>query len=317
MRVLVTGGLGYLGARIADHFRREGHDVAVLGRSGHPEYGAWLDGLRVIAADVADAAAVAGCCEGIELVVHAAAVNAQQAAADPRRAVLANGLGTRNVLAESSRAGVRCFLYMSTIHVYGPLTGGRIDEATPPRPVSDYAVSKLLGEGYCYRASAATPMSVAVLRPSNGYGAPLFPSADCWMLVINDFCRRAVEQGEILLTSAGTQRRDWVALSDIVRAVRLLASPELPKEPLGGMVYDVGAGNSVSVREIADMVASVFAEEFGRAVPVHVAPDAPAAAPGGPMDYGSERIAALGFVPVAEMREEIRAILRFVTETRP
>lgn len=314
MDVLVTGGLGYLGARVTDHFRRAGHRVSVLGRSGHPEYGEWLEGLRVIRADVSDPASVAGCCEGIELVVHAAALNAQQAAADPRAAVLVNGYGARNVLEEAAQAGVRRFLYMSTIHVYGPLAGGPLDEGTPPRPVTDYAVSKLLGEAYCYRASATTPMSVAVLRPSNGYGAPLFASADCWMLAINDFCRRAVEHGEILLKSAGTQQRDFVALADIVRAIELLAAPELPKEPLREIVYDVGAGNSVSVRELADVVASVFAEEFGRTVPVHVAPDAVPTPAGKPMEYGTSRISSLGYRPTADMREEIRCILRFLTQ---
>jgi UDP-glucose 4-epimerase len=312
MDVLVTGGLGYLGAHVARHFRLRGDRVTVLGRSAHPEYGSWLEGFRVVEADVADAASLAGCCEGIDVVVHAAALNAQQAAADPRAAALVNGLGTRNVLDEAARAGVKRFVFLSTIHVYGPLAGGRIDEGTPPRPVSDYAISKLSAEGYCYRYAATTPLSVAVLRPSNGYGAPLFASADCWMLVINDFCKRAVERGEILLTSAGTQQRDFVALSDIVQAVDLVADPALPKEPLDAMVYDVGGCNSISIRSLADLVAAVYAEEFGRDVPVRIAEDA---APGGlgvPVSYGIDRIAALGYEPRADMREEIRAILRFV-----
>jgi UDP-glucose 4-epimerase len=312
MNVLVTGGLGYLGAHVVEHFRRRGDSVTVLGRSKHPEYAEWLRGLRFVEADVADPASLARSCDGIDVVVHAAALNAQQAAEDPRSAVLVNGLGARNMLDEAARAGVGRFVYLSSIHVYGPLDGGRIDESTPPRPVSDYGISKLLGEGYCYRACATTPLSVAVLRPSNGYGAPLFPSADCWMLVINDFCRRAVERGEILLKTAGTQQRDFVALSDVVRAIDVVARREGPKEPLDAMVYDVGGRSSLTIRQLADLVASVYAEEFGREVPVRVAADAAPASPQSPMAYGIERISALGWEPVADMREEVRAILRFV-----
>lgn len=313
MKVLVTGGLGYLGAHVTRHFLAEGHDVTALTRTGHPDVAAQLPGVRVLTADLTDPRTLDGCCAGVDLVVHAAALNAQQSAANPRAALLVNGLGTRGMLAEAARAGVPRFLYLSTIHVYGPLATHRLDESVPPRPANDYAVTKLAGESYCGQASAVTPLSVAVLRPSNGYGAPVAMSADCWMLAVNDFCRRAVEQGEIVLTSAGTQQRDFVALADIVRAVALLADPALGKEPLDEMVYDVGGNNSHSIREVADLVAAVFAEEFGREVPVRVAATAPPAAGHEPrIGYGMTRIERLGYRPAASMREEIRGILRFL-----
>jgi UDP-glucose 4-epimerase len=311
-RVLVTGGFGFLGSWVADHFADLGHDVSILTRTPHPEHGAWNDRFRVFVGDISSEEHPREAYEGVDLVVHAAAMNAQEAAAHERAAILVNGFGTRNALMAAREAGVRRFICMSSIHVYGALEGGRIDETTPPRTVSDYAISKLLGEGYCYREARRGDIEVFVLRPANGFGVPRFPSADCWMLVVPDFCRRAVEEGRIVLTSPGTQERDFLTLSDIVRAIQLLAEAPAPGRDAGDIIFNVGGGNSIPVRRLAEMVAEIYAEEFGSSVPIELPEGSDDALPGRPMKYGFERIAALGYRPEGDLRAEMRGIMRML-----
>jgi UDP-glucose 4-epimerase len=313
MRVLVTGGFGYLGSHISDSFARAGHDVAVLTNVVHPDLADFAARFEVFTADISEEGAARDACEGAELVVHAAAMNAQQCAADPRRAVAVNGWGTRNVLVVAADAGVRRVIYLSSIHVYGPIDrGGRIDESTPAAPVSDYAITKVTGEGYCQQATHRGTLEALVLRPSNGFGAPLHACADCWMLVVPDFCRRAIQEGRIVLTSAGTQQRDFLTLSDIVQGIQVLAEASEPAS--GGIVYDVGGGASISVRGMAEQVAEVYREEFGSEVPIVLPAGAENAPDGVPVENGIERISALGFRPKGDFREEIRRILRLLSK---
>ncbi len=313
MRILVTGGLGYLGSHISASFADAGHDVAVLTNAVHPELADFAARFDVFIADISEERHAPEAYEGVELVVHAAAMNAQQCSADPRRAVLVNGLGTRNVLAAATEAGVRRAVFLSSIHVYGPIDGGgRIDERTPAAPVSDYAITKLLGEGYCQQAAHRGSLEAFVLRPSNGFGAPLHSCADCWMLVVPDFCRRAVTEGRIVLTSAGTQQRDFLTLSDIVQGIQMLAAAPWP--PDGGIAYNIGGAMSISVLEMAEQVAEVYCEESGTDVPI-VLPEGAIGAPWGtPVDYGIERISALGYQPRGDFREEIRRMLRVLAK---
>jgi UDP-glucose 4-epimerase len=314
MRVLVTGGFGYLGAQVARRFSERGADVRVLDRGMLAEHVTWARerGIEVVLGDVTDPPSLVGVCEGVDAVVHTAALNQPSCAADPALGLSVNALGTRNVLAEAGEAGVARFIYLSSIHVYGSLKGETVDETRPPRPVTDYGVTKLAGEGYCHEFAAAGCIEVAALRPANGFGPPVFASADCWMLAVNDFCRTAFETGEISLNSAGTQRRDFLALSDTVSAIETLVdAPRIGADGAAG-VYNAGAGLSLTIRGLAREAASVCAEVYGREIAVRLPEGSEDIPDDAPVDYRFARLAALGFAPATDLRAGIRAVAEFV-----
>ncbi len=312
MRVLVSGGLGYLGAHVARRFEERGDAVRVFDRSAHEDQAGWVADHDVIFGDLTAPAWLAGICEGVDLVVHAAALNQQACAADPQLAVRVNALGTRNLIAKAAEAGVRRFVYLSTIHVYGRLAGATVDETYPPRPATDYGVTKLAGEGYCQVFAAASALQAVCLRPANGFGPPVFASADCWMLAVNDFCRTAYRTGEIVLNSPGNQRRDFLALADTVRAIETVAdAPELGAVGVAA-VFNAGAGLSLTIREVARMAAEVCGEVYGRPVRV-VAPPGSENVPDDPaVDYRFDRLAALGYEPATDLRAGIRSVAEYV-----
>ena len=308
MRVLVTGGFGYLGSHLTDSLAAAGHTVRVLERRLPASPSAWQQRFETFVGDVSDPASLPPAFEGVEAVVHAAALNAPSCAADPEAAVRVNGLGTRNVLAAAAAAGARRAVYLSSIHVYGPLAQDVIDEATPTRPVSDYAITKLLGESYCGQAVTRGEIEALVVRFSNGYGAPLSMDADCWMLAVPDFCRQAYERGEIVLQSAGTQQRDFLTLAEEVAAVRLLIEEAPSPKRVADVVYTAGGGCSRSMREVAELVADVYRERFGREAVIRLPEGAYAAPAEPPVDYRFERLAALGYRPEGDMRAQVDAL---------
>ncbi len=316
MRVLVTGGFGYLGAQAARRFGQRGDSVRVLSRTADGERAAWAldNGFEVVLADIFEAEELRGCCDGMDVVIHAAALSQPACADDPARGLAINALGTRNVLEEAALSGVGRFVLLSSIHVYGALAGGVVDESTPTRPVTDYGVTKLAAEGYCHEFAACAVRSVSILRPANGFGPPVFPSADCWMLAVNDFCRTAYRTGEIVLRTPGTQQRNFLALSDTVRAIETVADAAAGElTPAGrAAVLNVGAGVSLSIRELARVVAAVCEEVYGRPVAVS-APEGTEALPDDPpVDFRYERIAELGFAPATDLRSQIRVVAEYV-----
>lgn len=310
MRVLVTGGSGYLGAHIASDLLKRGHEVVLLNRRPHPEFGPWLDQFEVRLGDVATDAATLGVCRGVDVVIHTAAVNARESEANTELALAVNGYGTRNVLGDAVRENVKLFIYLSTFHVYGPPQTVRIAEAAPPNPVSNYALTHYLAELFCRQYAFTHGLPAVILRLSNGYGAPLFQSADCWTLVLNDFCRRAVEEGVIQLKTTGVQKRDFVAIPDILQAINLFIDGAGGLE--GADLFNVGAGRSLSVRDLAALTATVYEELLGRPAAVHFSDQPPTAAELRDFVYDIGRIRALGYEPRADMRTEIKNLLLFL-----
>lgn len=307
--ILVTGGFGYLGGRIAEHFRERGYPVAILGLPPPPQVLEWAKGFDIRLADVTKPQELRGALRPGSAVIHLASVNQQACERDPLQSVLVNGMGTFHLLEEARESKAARFLYFSTFHVYGKVSAAEIDEETPPCPILQYGVSHLLGEIFVSRARARGLEAVS-LRPTNGYGAPAHLWADCWMLALNDFCQSAVKQGRIILATPGEQRRDFVSIRDIIQALELLLSASCPAEA----VYNIGGDNVLSIRDLAQRVVEVAARDYGRKVALEVPREAgQPAAPWVP--FRCERIKRLGYKPVdgeSGLREAIRDLFHLL-----
>jgi len=307
--ILVTGGFGYLGGRIAEHFRRQGYPVAILSLPPRPEAMKWVAGFDIRIADVTKPETLRGTVRPGSAVIHLASVNQQTCERDPLQSVLVNGMGTFNMLEEASASKSARFIYFSTFHVYGKITSREIDEESVPCPILHYGVSHLLGEMFVAQARMRGLQAVS-LRPTNGYGAPAHLWADCWMLALNDFCRTAVNQGRIVLATAGEQRRDFVSIRDIIQALELMLNPSPPFDA----VYNVGGDNVLSIRELAQHVVEVAGKDYGRRIRLEI--PGKGATPVVPwLPFRCDRIKKLGYRPKDakdEIREAIRALFHLL-----
>jgi len=189
----------------------------------------------------------------VQAVVHLAAMNAYECAADPGKSVLVNTLGTLNVLNAAIAAGLERFIYFSTTHVYGAPLVGHITEQTVPRPIHPYAITHYAAENFVLAAHNQNKITGIALRLSNGFGAPTHPDVDCWTLLVNDLCRQAVQTHKMVIRSNGLQQRDFIPLIDVGRAVRRLIG--LPSGDCADGLFNLGGKASLSVWEMAKRIA--------------------------------------------------------------
>ncbi len=310
MKILVTGGLGYVGGRLADRLaRRAGAAVTLTDlapAAGLPE---WAKGFAFLPADVTDKSSLAAvfAADKFDAVVHLAALNDAQCAADPERAVAVNAGGTYNVLAAASAAGVTRAVYFSTFHVYGPGAGERITEQTPARPAHPYGFTHRAAEDYCAYFRAYRGMKTLVFRMSNSFGCPMDHGVNAWTLVFNDLCRQLQVHGFVTLKSSGEQHRDFITLSDATAAVEHFL---FDRDDWGDGLYNLGGGGSISILEAARRVEAVYERLYDRKPgPIKVGPAAPGASIR-PVNYVIDKLKAAGFAPAGGVDAEIERTLR-------
>ena len=249
--VLVTGGGGFIGSRMVAHLVGAGFRVGVLGRST----GAALpEGVAFYARDITKP--LSDFPEAYDAVVHLAGANDVDSR-DPREALLATALGTRNILELSKRSEVKRVVYFSTFQVYGR-SHGNISEATPVAPVNDYGITHFFAEEYVRMFGRTVGIETVRVRPSNVFGCPPSIDHDRWSLVPNCFCLEASINERVILLSSGRQYRDFISLYDVaVFTENLLKADRVPA------VVNLVSGTCFSIHEVALIVKDAYVRLHG------------------------------------------------------
>jgi UDP-glucose 4-epimerase len=306
-RVLITGGFGYLGGRIAVELGNESSLILRLGSRRQRSAPVRLPGIETVVMDVREPKTLVPAVEDVHTVVHLAAMNENDCVLDPGEAVLVNTLGTFNVLRSAINAGVERFIYLSTAHVYGSPLVGRIAEDNLPRPVHPYAITHLAAEHFVLAAHDLNSVVGIVVRLSNGFGSPTHPDVDRWTLLVNDLCRQVVQTRRLVMRSGGMQRRDFVTLHDIGRAMRFLI--DLPSAVVGDGLFNLGGETSLSVREMVQRVTERCRVVLNYA-PEVVWPEAVRSETDSDLVYCIERLKRTGFRLHGDIDSEIDDTLR-------
>lgn len=254
MRVLVTGGAGFVGAHVVRLLLAAGHSVAVLDdlSTGRPERVPPEVKLHRVA--VEDAAAVDQVLAGEEpqAVIHLAAqVDVQVALREPLRDLTVNGLGSVALLEACRRHGVGQVVYASSAAVYGEPERLPLDEGARCRPLSPYGASKLAAEGYFWVYAQSLGLKGTILRFANVYGPGQEARGEGG--VVASFAARVAQGRPPRIFGSGRQTRDFVYVTDVARAV--LAALEGP-----GGLFNVSTGREASILELARL----FLEGAGR-----------------------------------------------------
>ncbi len=260
MRLLVTGGAGFIGSNFVRYWveqHPDDHVVAydVLTYAGNrPNLADVEDRITFVQGDICDLASASGTIEteSIDTVVHFAAESHNSLAVlDPALFFRTNVLGTQTMLEASRRHGVGRFHHISTCEVYGDLaldSDERFSEESPYRPRTPYNASKA-GADHAVRAYHETyGLPVTITNCCNNYGPFQFPEK-----VIPLFTTRAVDDRPLPLYASTENRREWLHVLDHCRAVEaVLDRGEV------GETYHVGSGVEASIAEIADLVLGVL-----------------------------------------------------------
>jgi UDP-glucose 4-epimerase len=249
MRVLITGGLGFVGGRLGDYLSESGFDVVMGTRKKYDKLLEWSPSVSVLQMEWDNISSLESACEGVDIIVHAAGMNAADSKSNPTEALKVNGLHTANLLDSAISSGVGKFLYISTGHVYKSPLSGNVLETNKLENIHPYASSHHAGEDMVRYAHQQQLICGIVTRLSNGYGSPMHKHVDCWMLLVNDLCRQAVETGRLVLNSSGVQCRDFIPMTSLCEILSNLITKD--KHTIGDGVFNVGSGQSMSVWEMA------------------------------------------------------------------
>ncbi len=260
MRVLVTGGAGFIGSNLVDALVARGDEVAVVddlstGRRDNLT-GALAAGARLHEHDVVDRAGLDDIFtrERPQLVFHLAAqIDVRRSVADPAADARVNVEGTVNVLEAARRAGARRVVLSSTGGaLYGEAEQVPTPEGAPIRPLSPYGHAKHCAEGYGRLLAELHGLSFTALRYANVYGPRQDPLGEGGVIAI--FCGKAASGGTPIVYGDGLQTRDYVYVGDVVEANLLAAASERAG------CFNVGTGVETSVLELVDAVAGFAAD---------------------------------------------------------
>ena len=249
MRVLVTGGAGFIGSSIVEHFNKEA-EVRVLDnlRTGCRENIEAFD-VEFIVGSITDRAAVTRAMQGVDYVFHLAAmISVPESMEKPCQCVEINTTGTLNVLQAAAEAGVKKLCLSSSAANYGDNPTVPKVETMIPEPKSPYAVTKLDGEYYCRIFHDEGWLNTACLRYFNVFGPRQDPKSQ-YAAAIPIFIHRAVCNEPITIFGDGGQTRDFIFVKDVVAANVYMAT----SEELTG-VYNVAYGQCRTIRETAEKI---------------------------------------------------------------
>ena len=251
MKILITGGLGFIGARLGIHLFESGHEI-VLGTRKNINPPVWLPAASIKMMDWESDYSLNEACLDIDLVIHAAGMNASDCELNPVAALNFNGNATSKILTAAVNNGVKTFFYLSTAHVYSSPLQGLIDENTAPTNPHPYATSHLEGEKHARQAKDKGLINSTILRLSNTYGAPTNPEVNCWKLLVNDLCMQATISKELRLSTSGKAQRNFITLSDVCNVIKeLIHKSENQILPL---TLNIGNTHSLTVHEMAVLV---------------------------------------------------------------
>ena len=248
MRILITGGAGFIGSHIAEYYQDKA-EVRVLDnlRTGSMEN---LAGIKVefIRGDVRDRVKLAKAMKNVDYVFHLAAmIGVPESMERPLDCVDINVNGTLMVLEEAARAGVKKLIYASSAAVYGNTSDVIRREDMCSDPDSVYAVTKLDGEHYCKIFSESGKLKTVSLRYFNVFGPRQDPES-AYAAAPAVFCNRAIHGKKITIFGDGEQSRDFVYVDDVVRVNAFFMENDLEG------VYNVAAGRTVSINELVSRI---------------------------------------------------------------
>ena len=252
MKVVITGGCGFIGSNLAHELVDENEVVVIddLSTGRLENNGDLLDNenYRFVKGSITDLDLLKQIFDGARYVFHQAAIpSVPRSIKDPAKTNEVNISGTLNVLIAAADNNVTKVVYASSSSVYGDTPVLPKEESMVPNPLSPYAVSKLTGEYYCKVVTEIYGLKTTSLRYFNVYGPRQDPSSE-YAAVIPKFITKALDRESPIIYGDGEQTRDFTFVKDVVSANILAA-----KSSETG-IFNIGGGKRVSINELAETI---------------------------------------------------------------
>jgi nucleoside-diphosphate-sugar epimerase len=309
VRILVTGGGGFIGSHLVDALLAAGHEVRAIdnfatGRRENLLHVA--NDVELVEGDIQSYERVHNAVRGCEVVLHQAALpSVPRSVQDPLTSNASNVIGTLNVLLAARDSGVRRVVFASSSSVYGANRTLPKTESLAPLPIAPYAVGKLAGEGYCRSFFEVYGLQTVALRYFNVFGPRQDPLSQ-YAAVIPNFITAASEGRRPKIFGDGTQTRDFTYVDNVVEAN--LAAIDAPD--LAGEVFNIACGRGISLNEVLAALRDISGRD---AEPIYAAPR-----PGDVLHSRADITRAadvLGYRPSVSFEEGLRLTARYFADS--
>jgi UDP-glucose 4-epimerase len=301
MKILVTGGSGFIGSHIVEHYQGKAEEIRVLDnlRTGYRKN---LDGLdcTFIEGSVTDRELVRQAVQGVDYIFHMAAlVSVPESMAKPGECVDINVHGLLNVLEEASAAGVKKLVFASSAAIYGDNPTVPKLESMLPEPKSPYAITKLDGEYYLGMFQSEGRLETTAIRFFNVFGPRQDPKG-AYAAAVPIFIEKAIKGEDITIFGDGEQTRDFIYVKDIVGALTFAA-----ETPGVTGVFNAGYGGQITINRLAGQLVA----NAGSASKVLHAPERP-----GDVKHSrasADKLLAAGWKPRHTLEEGLAATFEY------
>ena len=306
-KILITGGCGYLGARLCKHLATEGYRITAFDGydpSAHTQWVSLMD--EVVVGDIRDESTISDLADrNFDVVVHLISLDHHKSNSSPNFVSSINVMPTWNLLEHFTKNGLEKFIYFSTFHVYGDCEG-TITEETPAQPYHPYASTHRAAEDIVRFYQHYKNINTLTLRLSNAFGCPMDTEINRWALVFNDLCRQAITSRKMIIKSSGKQYRNFISLHDVCAAIGhfLYAIPD----QWGDGLYNLGGDNYLSIIEVAEIIAKVYKSKYGESIPVKIN-DKDDEKKYNPVRFNINKLKKTGFSLSGNMEKEIEKTL--------
>ena len=306
-RVLILGGFGTIGARLAERLAATSRFELALSSRVRRAAPAWAPSAQTCEIDITKDDWFEHLAN-VDTVIHLVSLTDFQAKDDPDTAWNVGVDGTRRLIEFAQRQGVKRIVFMSTGHVYGTPYTGHITELTPPNPQQPYATTHLAAEDLLRVVHGVDGMTTVRLRLSNGFGYPKIRDNAIWQIVINDLCRQAVTTNSLTLRSSGLQERNFIPFADVCSA--LIHAIDMSESAVGDGLFNLGSNASLRIAEIAKRVQDRARISLNLDLPLTI-PEASDSERTPDLRYDSSKLRATGLHLSDDLDAEIDALLRY------
>lgn len=259
-KIVITGGAGFIGANLAEELAADNSVIIVDDLSvGRKENLTDLPGenVKFVEGSIGDLSLLKRLFRNVDVVFHQAAISSvHKSIENPLATNDVNVTGALNVLLAARDSGVKKVVFASSAAVYGDTASTTQREDMMPNPQSLYAVTKLVGEYYCRVFQMVYGLPTVSLRYFNVYGPKQDPNSE-YAAVIPSFAKRLSEGKPPIIYGDGEQTRDFVFVSDVVRANILAAESEATG------VCNIGQGQSITINELATLITRIMNKDPG------------------------------------------------------
>tara|TARA_B100001059_G_C17819375_1_gene577313 strand:- start:1169 stop:2107 length:939 start_codon:yes stop_codon:yes gene_type:complete len=255
VKILITGGTGYLGLRLIEYFLSDKKNkIYITSRRNKKINITGIENNFILSNSKNNLPPL----KKIDLIIHAAGPNAAEAKKKGKIAISESKCLTKIIIKYALENKVSKIIYISTAHVYKSPLIGVFNEKSKTNNIHPYALCNLVGEKEILKANKKNNLNGIIVRLSNAFGRPIAKTNDCWTLLINDITRQLVLTGKICLKGNGSEKRDFISIENTCRALEHISKLKTKRK-----IFNVGGNWTPTTYEISKIVSSRYKKITG------------------------------------------------------